>query len=107
MGITSIDLYRRGNSSSPRMDNVRPVDVASFIRNGAEWVGGRSGGISTFASPTPPGRGRIWRLPAGTLYSDELHLENDHGDHWSWGPARDMKMARYRAFLAAVGQNFV
>jgi hypothetical protein len=89
------------------MDNVRPVDVATFIQNGAEWVRGRSGGISTFASPMPPGRGRIWHQPAGTLYPDELHLENDHGDHWSWEPVQDMEMPRYRAFLAAVGRNFV
>ncbi len=89
------------------MDNVRPVDVTSFIRSGAECVRGRSGGISTFASAAPPGRGRIWRLPAGTSYPDELYLENDHGDHWSWEPARDIEMARYRAFLAAVGRNFV
>ena len=89
------------------MDNVRPVDVVSFVQNGTEWVQGRSGGISTFASPTPPGRGRIWRLPAGTSYSDKLHLENDHGDHWSWEPTQDVEMERYRAFLAAIGRNFV
>ena len=107
MGITRTDLYRRGNSSNPRMDNVRPVDATSFIHNGVEWVLGCSGGISTFASAGLPGRGKIWRLPAGTSYPDELHLENDHDDHWSWEPARDMEMARYRALLAAVGQSFV
>ena len=107
VGITSIDLYRRGNANGPRMDSVRPVDVVSFIRNGTEWVRGRSGGISTFASPTPPGRGRIWHLPAGTPYSDELHLENDHDDHWSWEPAQDREMVRCRALLTAVGRNFL
>jgi hypothetical protein len=45
------------------MDNVRPVDVTSFIQNGVEWVRGRSGGKSTFASASLPGRGKIWRLP--------------------------------------------
>jgi hypothetical protein len=107
MGVTLIGLHRRGNASSPRMDDVRPVDVTSFIRNGAQWLRGRSGGISTFASPAPPGRGKIWRLPAGASYPDELYLENDHGDHWSWEPARDIEMARYRSFLAQVGRNFV
>ena len=107
MGVTPIDLYRRGNAGGPRMDNVRAADVVTFTRNSTEWVRGRSGGISTFASPTPSGRGRIWHLPTGTLYSDELHLENDHGDHWSWEPAQDMEMARYRALLTAVGRNFL
>ena len=106
MGTTPIDLYRRGNATSPRMDHVRPIDVASFTRNGVEWVAARSGGISTFASSTPPGRGRIWRLPAGVFYPDELLLDNDHGNHWSWEPAQDMELTRYRALLAAVGRNF-
>jgi hypothetical protein len=89
------------------MDHVRPIDATSFTQNGVEWVTARSGGISTFAASTPPGRGRIWRLPAGVLYSDELWLDNDHGNHWSWEPARDMELTRYRALLAAVGRNFV
>jgi hypothetical protein len=89
------------------MDHVRPIDVASFARDGVEWVMGRSGGISTFATPIPPGRGRIWRLPAGSAIPDDLHLENDHGDHWSWEPAQDMEMARYRAALAVVARSFL
>jgi hypothetical protein len=105
MGVTLIGLYRRGNASGPRMDNVRPIEITSFIRNGAEWVRGRSGGISTFASPTPPGRGRIWHLPAGTLYPDELHLENDFADHWSWEPAQDMEMRIFALFSQQLGET--
>jgi len=107
MGTTPVDLYRRGNATSPRMDHVRSIDVTSFTRNGVEWVAARSGGISAFASSSPPGRGRIWHLPAGGRYSDELVLNNDHGAHWSWEPAQDMELTRYRALLAAVGRNFV
>ena len=107
MGLTPIDLYRRGNANSPRMDHVRPVDVVRFVQNSTEWVRGRSGGISTFASSTPPGRGRIWRLPAGTLYLDELHLENDHGDHWSWEPAQDMQLSAYLDGLRALNAEFI
>ena len=107
MGTTPVQLYRRGNASSPRLDHVRPIDVTIFIRNGIEWVAARSGGISTFAFPTLPGRGRIWRLPAGTQYPDELILNNDHGDHWSWEPAQDMALSRYRTLLSAVARNFV
>jgi hypothetical protein len=106
MGITPVELYRRGNNASPRTDHVRPIDVAIFLRNGTAWVRRRSGGISTFSS-IPPGRGRIWRLPAGTPYSDELNLENDHGDHWSWEPAQDMELARFRALLETVGHEFL
>jgi hypothetical protein len=107
MGTTPNDIYRRGNQTSPRMDHVRvPADVTNFMQNGVEWVQGRSGGISTFSSATPQGTGRIWHLPKGTTYSDELFLVNDQGDHWSWEPAHDMEMADFRGFLAAVGRNF-
>lgn len=88
------------------MDNVRPQDVNIFMKDGIEWVEGRSGGISTFEFPSPPGTGKIWRLPAGSSYSDELYLENDHGGHWSWEPARDMEMDRYKTLLVAVGSKF-
>jgi hypothetical protein len=107
MGTTTEELYRRGNTTSPRMDNVRvPADVMSFMRNGIEWVSSRSGGVSTFASPTPQGTGKIWHLPKGTTYPDELFLVNDQADHWSWEPAHDMEMAVYRGLLAATGRNF-
>jgi hypothetical protein len=89
------------------MDHVRPIDVMIFIWNGVAWVAGRSGGISTFGSAMLPGQGKIWRLPAGTAYSDELILNNDHGSHWSWEPAQDMELSRYRALLAVLGRNFV
>jgi hypothetical protein len=29
-GGNTIDLYRSGNANSPRMDNVRPKDVATY-----------------------------------------------------------------------------
>ena len=106
MATTPVDLYRRGNSTAPRMDNVRPKDVQRFTQNGVEWVSGCSGGISTFANPTPPGTGRIWKLAAGEQYSDELHLENDHGDHWSWQPAHDMETSHYQTLLADIGRKF-
>jgi len=77
------------------------------MQNGQEWVSGRSGGISTFASPVPPGTGRIWQLPRGSSYSDALYLVNDHSDHWLWEPTRDMEMSRYRALLIDVGRKFL
>ncbi len=39
MTITPVDLYRRGNATSPRMDNVRPnKDIAIYENNGQIWV---------------------------------------------------------------------
>jgi len=52
MATTPIDLYRQGNANSPRMDNVRSKDIATYELDGEVWVnGGLGGGVSTFAVP--------------------------------------------------------
>jgi hypothetical protein len=62
---TAVDLYRRGNATSPRMDHVRPnKDIAIYENNGQIWVketlvdGQTLGGISTFSVQ---GIGRLWK----------------------------------------------
>jgi len=107
MGTTPVALYRRGNTTSARLDHVRlGIDVLSFPRNRVEWVTGRSGGVSSYATNPPPGNGRVWTLDAGTTYPDALYLYNDQDDHWSWEPAADMPLEDYRSALALVNRNF-
>ena len=39
MAKTPVDVYRRGNVNSPRMDNVRlNKDLATYERDGKTWV---------------------------------------------------------------------
>ena len=39
MAKTPVDLYRKGNASSPRMDNVRiNKDIATYVHNDEVWV---------------------------------------------------------------------
>ena len=40
------DLYRLGNASSPRLDNVRDRDVETYDRNGIMMVRSNGKGIS-------------------------------------------------------------
>jgi hypothetical protein len=99
-GPTPIALFRRGNATGPRLDHIRAgIDVAIFVRDGVEWVVGRSGGVSTFSRSPPPGGGRVWTLDAGSDYPDILFLNNDHADHWAWEPTADMPISDYRAAL--------
>ncbi|MGL4879726.1 MAG: hypothetical protein ACRC8K_01495 [Waterburya sp.] len=36
---TPVNLYRRGNANSPRMDNIRlNKDIAIYERDGITWV---------------------------------------------------------------------
>ena len=108
MAATPVDLFRMGNAASARLDHVRPArDVETFVVDGAEWVRSGSGGVSTFAQKTAQ-EANWWHLPVGSPYDEGvLTVVNDHGDHWSWEPVRDMPMVEYRAALQAMGANFI
>lgn len=108
MPQTPVILYRRGNSQTPRMDNVRD-DVATYIDdNGEECVIAKSGGISCWEFTPCPGRSFEWMLPTGTEYPYDLYLRRDEDvvGHWSWEPDVDMPMARYKDWLLTLGLNF-
>jgi hypothetical protein len=106
MGTTSKALYRRGNTTIPRLDHVRSSDVTIINRGGDDWVLRRSGGVSCFDYTPPPGKGPIWSLPAQMDYPDELYLRDDGNGHWNWEPENDMTLADFKALLAAFGRNF-
>jgi hypothetical protein len=105
MARTTTDLYRRGNTLSPRLTHVRVgKDILTSIHNGIETAQAHSGGISTFSSP---GSGRNWWvLPAGTEYPDEISVINDHGNHYSWEANVDLPLADFLALLATMESAF-
>lgn len=104
MQETPVDLFRIGNSTSPRMDHVRPQDVSAYEENDQSWVLPNSGGISTFSSQ---GRGRNWwKLDQGTQIPSDLTLVNDHGNHWAWEPSSIMPIEQYEAALRQVNEQF-
>jgi hypothetical protein len=111
MAKTLIPLYRQGNATSPRMDNVRPdKDIVTFEEKGMIWVmttladGISPGGISTFANP---GRGKNWwKLDFGIDIVPELKLVNDRENHWLWQPSKTMPIDDYKAALKQLGELF-
>ncbi|TMJ87940.1 MAG: hypothetical protein E6G79_03360 [Alphaproteobacteria bacterium] len=109
MGTTTTGLYRRGNSTSLRMDHVRTGpngDLTVQNRNADDWVIGKSGGVSCFDYTPTPGTGREWTLVKGSTYSDDLYLRDDQNGHWSWEPAVDMKLEDFKDLLRRIGRNF-
>lgn len=102
-----VDLYRSGNASSPRLDNVRPQDLGTFQKNGRLWVEHESGGVSTFA------RNRwdknTWRLAKGMEVGAKLLVVQDkeNPDHYFIEPAQDMPMDDYTAALRDLAARFV
>ena len=98
---TPIDLYRSGNSTGPRLDNVRPGKEFNTGPNGEEILypdqTPRPNGLSTFENQ---GVGKNWwKLPAGSPVPDGLRFFNDHGDHWTIEPLWPMGKDEYIGFV--------
>src|ERR1019366_1369452 len=109
MGTTSITLYRMGNASGPKMENVRikfpDPDIDTFTdTQGVVWVRGDSGGVSTWEAPVTGLKGKSWRIPAGTPFSDQLRVWNDQPGHWSWEPVQDMSLSEFKDALFDVNR---
>lgn len=96
-----VDLYRGGNSTSPRFDNVRDKDIVKFREPKTDrvMVKGLSGGISTFTAPKP--ETNWWWIPAGTVVPDKLTVTRDTTDrqtgitHYTIRPSADMSLEEY------------
>lgn len=96
-----IDLYRGGNSSHPRFDNLRPKDIVKWKdkETGETWVEKESGGISTFDYPKP--EKNWWWIRAGTPVPEGIVVTRDRTDsengitHYTLRPANDMREADY------------
>jgi hypothetical protein len=96
-----VDLYRSGNATSPRFDNVRDKDVVKFkdSETGLIKVKGLSGGVSTFTAPKP--ENNWWWIKAGTVVPPKLVVTRDHTDpktgvtHYTIRPANDMLLTEY------------
>jgi len=103
---TPIDLYRQGNTNSPRMDNVRlNKDIATYEKNGQISVDiTLGGGISTFA--TQRSGKNWWKLDAENDIPATLDLVNDHNDHWLWKPSYNMPIEDYKESLRLVSKFF-
>jgi len=100
-----VDLYRRGNATSPRLAQPRiPRDIGIVIKDGEEWVMAGSGGISTF---TQPGAGRNWwKIAKGTEVPEMIAVRNDHGNHYLWEPAVHMPLSDYVECLRRIETKF-
>lgn len=106
MAKTPINLYRQGNASSPRMDNVRPNrDIAVYEVGEEAWVNATlGGGISTFA--TLKSGKNWWKLSLGTDIPAQLELVNDRNEHWLWKPRYNMPLEEYKAALRLIAASF-
>lgn len=106
---TTVTLYRNGNASTPRLDNVRDQDV-TYVDPGHTTVQGGVKGISSFdASAVHAGvviSGKNWwTLPPNTPIVAGLTLINDNNPpgHWGWQPGHDMLKSEFTNLLGLQG----
>ena len=100
-----INLYRGGNATSPRLDNVRDRDIVKFKdpKSGLTNVKGMAGGVSTFTDPKP--EANWWCIKAGTPVPPKLVITRDLTDpktkitHYTIRPAADMLLTEFIAQL--------
>ncbi|KAI5831197.1 hypothetical protein K523DRAFT_301085 [Schizophyllum commune Tattone D] len=98
------DLYRAGNTTSPRFDNVRPNDISISGGN----VGPGSGGISTFSRKDPTwANNKTWVLQRTTPLIGGLKAINDVGMHWLIAPASKMPFQTYVGHLRELNSRAV
>src|SRR6185369_17788806 len=96
-----VDLYRSGNSTSPRFDNVRDKDIVKFrnATTGEVMAKNLSGGISTFTAPKP--EQNWWWIRSGTVVPKGLTITRDRTDkttgitHYTIRPAEDMRLVDF------------
>lgn len=111
-GVLKKDLYRSGNATTPRMENVRlervPPDIETYTVKGVVWVKARTGGISTTETKPKTGQEKgWWKASAGTKVSPKLTVRNDKPNHWAWEPTVDMPLDDYISLLKEANKHFV
>ena len=97
--LVAADLYRLGNTASPRLDHVRPRDVEIYQRqDGSLMIRANGKGISLLTERrvfTFVG-GWLWKLAKGTILPAGLVLNQDTPDHYTLCPISDMTVDEYR-----------
>jgi hypothetical protein len=98
-----LDLYRFGNSSSPRFDHIRPLkDAQIHDRNGIKYIVADGNGVSAFSS-VPTGKRNTWKIKKGTPLPHGVKLVVDkrigHENHYMLAPLQTMKLSEFHALM--------
>lgn len=98
------DLYRLGNSSGPRLTNVRrPKDVDTTEINGIAIVIANGKGVSLSTKERldkTPMSGWVWKISKGVGIPPGLKLINDRPGHYSISPTTNMPLDEFIGLLS-------
>lgn len=98
------DLFRLGNSTGPRLTNVRrPKDIDTIELNGILMVVSNGKGISLSTKERiekTPMSGWVWKITRGTSMPNGLKLINDREGHYSICPRVNMPLDEFKGLLS-------
>ncbi|KAJ7431861.1 hypothetical protein B0H11DRAFT_1835729, partial [Mycena galericulata] len=99
------DLYRSGNTTSPRFENVR-LGKDVIVKD--DKVGPNSGGVSTFSQKDAKWAAKTtWILQHTTPMIAGLTAHNDHGIHWLIAPDAEMPFETFKSHLETLNTHAV
>ncbi|GAB2198643.1 Tse2 family ADP-ribosyltransferase toxin [Sessilibacter sp. MAH4] len=98
------DLYRLGNSTSPRLTNVRrPKDIDTTLINGITVVIANGKGVSLSTKERlekTPMSGWVWKIAKGSQIPTGLKLLNDRPGHYGICPISNMPLDEFIGLLS-------
>lgn len=106
-----LDLYRFGNSVSPRLDHIRPMKDAKVLdRSGVKYIIADGNSISAFSSVDSSKR-NIWKIPKGTPVPGGIKLvidkRLDHKGRYTFAPAPTMKLSEFHRLMDEIKEKAI
>ncbi len=103
------ELYRLGNSTEPKLTNVRTKDVDIITDSeGTEIVLANGKGISLFTRTgiqKMGASGWVWKFDYGVNLPIGLKLVNDKPEHYCIAPVENMPLLKYKSLLEIMAGN--
>ncbi|MDN3637661.1 hypothetical protein QWY82_02460 [Simiduia curdlanivorans] len=100
--IVPEELFRLGNSTSPKLSNVRPKDIDTTEINGIRVIIANGKGISVFDKEginESPMTGWVWRFPPNTKPPIGLKMVHDKPHHYCISPTQNMPVDKFKGLL--------
>lgn len=100
--IVPEEIFRLGNSGSPRLSNVRPKDVDTVKINDIVVIRANGKGVSVFDRQginESPMSGWVWKFPPNMQPPLGLKLVKDKEHHYCIAPTRNMPIEKYKGLL--------
>ncbi len=96
------EIFRLGNSSNPRLSNVRDRDVDTIEISGMTIIKANGKGISVFDKVginESPMSGWVWKFSPNTQPPFGLKLVQDKEHHFCIAPTQNMPIDKYKGLL--------